>query len=222
MAHTILLALQDAEERSKLADVLSEVGYHVIAAATFKVAMRLLASASPNVVVAEIRMGVYNGMQLLVTGRIDNARLTGVIIANSNGPLSEDIKRLGATDLLVRPVDSLLLLDAVARAIEQAEARRTPRRHVAPGLTCEVDGYPGWVVEASEEGLRVELPHPVPRALPQTLHVTLPTLALSLPARMAWAGGPMPSAFRYGLALLTSESDTAEHWRRFVHALPDR
>lgn len=223
MAHTILLALQDADERSRLADVLSEVGYHVTAAATFKSAGRLLASTTPNVLVAEVRMGVYNGLQLLVTGRIDNPRLAGIMIAEgSNGSFAEEARHLGATDVLPRPVESLALLDCVSRALDAIEARHQPRRPVSPGISCEVEGHLGWIVEASEDGMRVELPHPVSSSSPTALELTVPTLDLSLPARLAWTGGPLPTVFRYGLALLASDSSEARDWRRLVHALPER
>jgi len=219
MAYSILIAVQDAEERSQIADVLSEVGYRVIVSTGFKHARQLLKATTPATLVADLRMGIYNGLQLVTDGRSGRARLSGVILTDGeDGGLAETARQLGA-DLLTRPVEPVAMLGAVSRALSSVDVRRHARRRIHPGITCEVDGRLGWIVDASEGGLRIDLPDPVNTSLPASLQVSLPTLQFSLPAQMAWVA-PTSSMLRCGVILPAEESPEAAGWRGVVRVLP--
>jgi len=57
MAYKTLVACEDATDRSKLVELLSEAGYRVVGAASFDEAAHLVTSIAPNLLVTEIRMG---------------------------------------------------------------------------------------------------------------------------------------------------------------------
>jgi two-component system chemotaxis response regulator CheY len=221
MAHTILVADQLDDERSRILALLSEVGYHVIGASAFKQAARLATSISSALLIAEWHMGSYNGLGLLNRKPIGSPRWIGLMIAPSEPGQSvrNEAKDLGATAFLVRPLDPTELVEEVTRALAATELRGPARTSLTPGLSAEIASQQARVVDVTDDGLRLEMREPLRVPLPASLEVTLPTLQLSLTATTVWARRTMPSVFWFGMKLAQQGSSEAHKWRRIVHAL---
>ena len=123
---------------------LTSAGFMVTGIDNFKDAVNLLVEARPSVLVTEIRLGAYNGLQLAYRGKSMKPPMTIVLTsAYRDTVLERDVERIGATFVL-KPVTARDFLAAVYRtALRQPtqkgtfepiqppfERRQTERRHV--------------------------------------------------------------------------------------------
>src|SRR5206468_235239 len=92
-----LLVATDTKLLRRTEDLLSEAGYLVATAATFEHGTVLLTSLNPDLLVAEVRLGPFNGMHLAIRSRIDHPLLP-VIITNAtpDAVLETEARRHGA------------------------------------------------------------------------------------------------------------------------------
>jgi len=65
MAQTILIVDDDRATREGLALLLTEAGYHPLTASTVPSALQVLAERQPDVLIADVRLGAYNGLHLV-------------------------------------------------------------------------------------------------------------------------------------------------------------
>ena len=63
----ILLVDDDTATRVGLAELLTNAGYDVRAVPTFEEGLRALRSETPDLLIADVRLGAFNGLQLLVS-----------------------------------------------------------------------------------------------------------------------------------------------------------
>lgn len=88
-----------------LALQLREYGYRVLEATSFRDAQGLWDAEEPQVLVADVRLEAYNGLQLLIRARAIRPDVTAIITSPvADGVLADETRRLGGT-LLVKPVD---------------------------------------------------------------------------------------------------------------------
>lgn len=98
-------------------------GYRTLGATSFADAKRLLIAELPQILVADVRLGEFNGIQLLMLAREVRPAISAVITNAFVDPvLEEETHRLGGT-FLVKPFHLRDLLDAV---------RSTPRTQAEP------------------------------------------------------------------------------------------
>ena len=85
----------------------------------------LLVAEHPHVLVADVRLGEFNGIQLLMLAREVRPGISAVITnAFVDSVLADETRRLGGT-FMVKPLDSRDLLDAVrTRSRQWADANR--------------------------------------------------------------------------------------------------
>ena len=117
MPHVVLLAEDDDATLTGLAAYLHAAGYSVVPALTFADAHRLMPFIRPDVVVADVRLGKYNGLQLAVqAGSLDPPPAVIVTSGFKDSVITAEAKRLGATFLL-KPIDPVRLLALIARMV---------------------------------------------------------------------------------------------------------
>jgi DNA-binding response OmpR family regulator len=100
---------------------LTGAGFRVSATDNYLDARNLLASEPPLVLVTEVRLGAYNGLQLALRARTSGPRVTVIVMsAYADSVLQRDAERAGATFAL-KPVDPPELLAAVCRTALRAQ-----------------------------------------------------------------------------------------------------
>ena len=119
MAYRILIANENVDERSRLADLLTTAGYDATAAPSFEDARHLLDVRPPDLLIAHLRLGAFNGLHLVLRGRADRPDMSAII---TTGPEDHAIKSEVA-DFGVLCVQTPLggterFLAVVAKAIE--------------------------------------------------------------------------------------------------------
>ena len=67
MPSKVLIVDDDAATRSGVAELLREAGYDTRAVGTFEEGLKALRTDMPDLLIADVRLGAFNGLQLLVS-----------------------------------------------------------------------------------------------------------------------------------------------------------
>ena len=119
MPHTILIVEDDLTALRALAAILAREGYDTIQASAFEDAKRLLDDLLPDLLIVDVRLGAFNGLQLLLRHRFrrpDGAAL--VMTGFPDAVLETEARRQGAAFLL-KPVEPAELLRRIAELLQR-------------------------------------------------------------------------------------------------------
>jgi DNA-binding NtrC family response regulator len=113
----IVVVDDDRQVLKYLTEMLQEAGYDTVACERYQDAKSLLAGPRPDLLLTDIRLGAYNGLQLGIYARDHHPGLPVIVLTGYEDPtLREEATRAGA-QFLVKPVPRLALLDAIIRAV---------------------------------------------------------------------------------------------------------
>ena len=111
---SILIVEDDRAALGWLEELLGGAGYHVTGAASFEEAKRALAVDAPDLLITDVRLGAYNGLQLIFRARALNPQLPVIVMTGySDAAIRAEAQRLEAAHL-EKPIDSKALLSLVA------------------------------------------------------------------------------------------------------------
>lgn len=117
----ILIVEDDKSTLSGWVELLRAVGYGVIGVSSYEEGKQELATM-PDLLITDVRLGVYNGLQLVMRGRMLNPRLQAIVITG----YADQIVRREAVHLqaehLEKPVDADRLLQVVGNALRDPSA----------------------------------------------------------------------------------------------------
>lgn len=117
----ILIVEDDKSTLSGWVELLRAAGYGVTGVSTYEEGRQELA-AMPDLLITDVRLGVYNGLQLLMRGRMVNPRLQAIVVTG----YADQIVRREAVHLLAehleKPVDADRLLQVVGNALRHPPA----------------------------------------------------------------------------------------------------
>jgi DNA-binding NtrC family response regulator len=112
----ILIVEDDQSTLSGWVELLRSAGYFVRGVSSYEEGRQELAMM-PDLLITDVRLGVYNGLQLLMRGRMMNPRLQAIVITG----YADQIVRREAVYLqaehLEKPVDADRLLQVVSSAL---------------------------------------------------------------------------------------------------------
>jgi DNA-binding response OmpR family regulator len=220
MPSKVLIVDDDKTTREGLAEFLEEAGYEAVAVGTFEDATRVLRTAPPDLLIADVRLGPFNGLQLVISSP---QPIPAIIITGFADPVLEaDARRRGA-DYVLKPVSPARLLDLVAQKLAARPGFGTPRRWerkpVIGGLAINVGDAPARIVDVSYGGLRFEMQRSQAASkaspLSESLSITLPTVQLSVKAKLVWENLIGEGTWMCGAALF---QETPE-WHGLVDAI---
>jgi DNA-binding response OmpR family regulator len=224
MPALILLVASDMKVLRRAENLLSEAGFLVATAATFEHATVLLTSLNPDLLVAEVRLGPFNGMHLAVRSRIDHPMLPVIIThATPDAVLETEARRHGAI-FIVRPLDNPEFLPRVKEAIadhgrRRPTIRRWPRKRIAGVVVAELAEEPARLCNASYGGLKLAFGEE--RSLPEVFDLTIADAGLTVKVRTVWTSrSPNRTEYWCGAEVLddAGPSETSQ-WRGFVDAM---
>jgi len=221
MPSKVLIVDDDKTTREGLAEFLEEAGYEAVAVGTFEDATRVLRTAPPDLLIADVRLGPFNGLQLVISSP---QPIPAIIITGFADPVLEaDARRRGA-DYVLKPVSPARLLDLVAQKLMAAQPgfgtpRRWERKPVIGGLAINVGDTPARIVDVSYGGLRFEMQRSQTGSkvspLSESLSITLPTAQFSVKAKLVWENLIGEGTWMCGAALF---QETPE-WHGLVDAI---
>ena len=125
-AYRVLVANENPVQRGVLTKLLVSAGYEAVAASTFEQARTALDEAPPDLLIAHLRLGAFNGLHLVLRGRLDGLGMSAII---TTGPEDHALKSqvMDHGVLCVQtPLMTTNFLALVAKAIER---RGSPTWH---------------------------------------------------------------------------------------------
>jgi DNA-binding response OmpR family regulator len=222
MPALILLVANDTKVLYWIDHLLSDAGYLVATATTFDHAKSLLNSLNPDLLVAEVRLGAFNGMHLAVRSRIDHPLLPVIIThPKPDEVLENEAKRHGAI-FMVKPLENPAFLPRVKEAVEdygrrQPVIRRWPRKRVAGVVEAEFGTDPVRICNVSYGGLKLAFDEE--RTLPEVFDLTVPGTAITVKARWVWTShSPACDEYWCGAEVVDASPPQTSLWRDFVDA----
>src|SRR5262249_20829173 len=115
MATRVLIVEDDKAARDGLVRLVAGRGHEVFSAGTFEDGRRLLKTRHPDVLITDVRLGAFNGLQLLLS---DTTHVQAIVLTAYSDPVLEaEARNLGARYLL-KPVVPAMLLDLVDELVE--------------------------------------------------------------------------------------------------------
>jgi DNA-binding response OmpR family regulator len=135
----VLIVDPDHRSVHELASALRQVGFVALEASSFSDGKRLWHEQLPDALIAEVRLGQFNGLQLLVRAKLERPEVAGIITcAFPDVVLEAETRRFGGMFLL-KPVDPaeiihLIQVNAEQRALigtgKTADRRVSERRKI--------------------------------------------------------------------------------------------
>jgi DNA-binding response OmpR family regulator len=110
----VLIVDDDGATRRGLRQLLEQAGYAATAVETFDEALRILRTTPPDLLITDIRLEAYNGLQLIL--HRSHSIPTIVITGFADPVLEAEARRSGAAYLL-KPVEPRDLLALVAEKL---------------------------------------------------------------------------------------------------------
>jgi len=222
MPFRLLIVDPEVPSREAVERVLTTgTGNFATGVSSFQEAKQRMALAPPDLLVTAVKLGAYNGIQLVLRAMSD---LPAVVIDDAYDPVLEKEATSAGAVYLTRPLEDEALTAVVERLLQDSPmqpsstvARRWPRKHV--DMFVDVSGDAARVVDISYGGLRLELTGTPDEALLTIEAVAIPSIGVvaihPIWARIA-AGGT--ATWWCGVEVASDERG-GDVWRRFVDSL---
>ncbi len=215
-----ILVLDDDEHALEgIVEYLRESGYMVTGVATYEGAKQLLTLHSYDLLITDVRLRGYNGLNLVRESHRDKPDMATIIMTGYDDSMMElEAGRYGA-HFLRKPIQTPELSKAVKQCLADVRRqRRWPRKRVQGGFRVTVQGRPAAVVDVCYGGLRLEVPGL--GQLPDAFDIEIAGIGLQLAVESVWCqrakeGGPVIC----GAALTSEVTPAAKTWRAIVDRL---
>jgi DNA-binding response OmpR family regulator len=216
----VILVNADADVLWRTDALLSEDGHLVAAVPSLAEARKLLDSVTPDVLVADIRLDAYNGLQLAIRSRLDHPNLP-VIITNEwpDAAFEAEAKRHGAV-FVAAPLDNPEFLGIVRTAVAQSRRtqpaiRRWSRKQVPGTVRVNAADAAAQIIDMSHGGVRLAFSQQA--EIPAVFDITLPQVGLTVKAHRVWTGRSFATDEMWCGAEL--EETATPVWKNFVDSL---
>jgi DNA-binding response OmpR family regulator len=213
MARKILIVEDDEASRTGLSALIARHGFEVVAVATFQAGKRLLETEPPDLLITDLRLGEFNGLQLVA---VTAGRIPSILVTAFSDPVLElEAQKLGAR-YVVKPISASALLSIINSTIGPTtgsgwhRARRWTRKAVPGGLPARVAALTATVVEVSYGGLRLEFKRPPSGELPPSFDVRLTDVAVHVD--LIWQNRTQDGGFLCGAAVSQGDHASTRAW----------
>ena len=215
-----ILVLDDDEHAlSGIVELLRDAGHLVTAAATFDMARRLLAIGPYELLITDINLRGFNGIDLVRQCHRDYPEMAIMIITGYDDHLMEtEAARYGAC-FARKPIKASEFLSTVTACLAAVRRqRRWMRKRVTGPFNVTAHGQPAAVVDVSYGGMSLEIISP--EDLPQTFDVKLAGIGLTLTVDVVWwRVSPEKGAVQCGASIAADATPSARTWREIVDRL---
>jgi DNA-binding response OmpR family regulator len=215
-----LIIVVSADERAlrETEALLTAHGYLVGSASSFTQGNDLLDSVTPDLLIADLRLDAFNGLQLAIHCHVYHPDVPVVVTSAILDSTAEaEAQRYGAI-FVTAPLENPDFLPCVRAALAsrvpaQKPMRRWFRNSVAGQVPVRAANARAQIVDMTYGGVRLVFSGP--RVIPPTFEIRLPRGGVTIHARRVWTRSAADEQFYCG-AELTKDADS---WREFVDAL---
>jgi DNA-binding NtrC family response regulator len=117
----VLIVDDDGATRRGLVQLLTQAGYEATAVGSFDEARRSIGASPPDLLITDIRLEAYNGLQLILNSP---RSIPTIVITGFADPVLEAEARRGGAAYLVKPVQPMELLEVVAEKLGAPHGHR--------------------------------------------------------------------------------------------------
>jgi len=223
MPFRLLIVDPESPSREAVERVLTTgTGNFATTVSSFQEAKQRIALAPPDLLVTAVKLGAYNGIQLVLRSMPETP---SVVIDDSYDPVLEREATSAGAIYMTRPLDDTALAAVVDRLLRDAPqpssstvARRWPRKYA--DMAVDVSGDAARVVDVSYGGLRLELTGTADEALLTIAAVAIPSVGV-VAIHPIWARVAAGDTLRWwcGAEVEVGDEQSDDVWRRFVDSL---
>jgi DNA-binding response OmpR family regulator len=113
---SLLIVDDDLAVLETLSRYLADHGFRVVSSSVFEEAKQHIVSVRPDIVITDVRLGAFNGLQLAMLARDVRPEARIVVFSGFDDPvLKEEARRIGAT-YLVKPISGRTLIEELQTA----------------------------------------------------------------------------------------------------------
>ena len=141
--HHVVIVAQNPALATALLSWLGSAGYELAIVTTFGAAKALL-DTEPALIIAEVKLGEYNGLHLALKARA--AGIPAIVIGPKDPVLARDAEELGAA-YLTSVLRRREVLDCVADRLGTAVAASPATMPTAAELAWQMEHQPGVLVQ---------------------------------------------------------------------------
>jgi two-component system, cell cycle response regulator len=120
-ARRIFVVDDDRQVLKYLTDLLQDAGFDTVACDRYQDAKALLATTRPDLLLTDIRLGAYNGLQLGIFARDHHPGLPVIGLTGYEDPALRDEAVKSGAEFLVKPTTRSTLVGAITKALERVE-----------------------------------------------------------------------------------------------------
>jgi DNA-binding NtrC family response regulator len=120
----ILVVSGDGDGLVHMVSILNAAGYETSGASTFEEAREMMAYRSPDLVIADQRLGAFNGLHLIVSVRASHPGVSGIVTTPAKNHGLEDDARGLDIECMVTPPNPAEWLGPISKALNSE--RRAP------------------------------------------------------------------------------------------------
>jgi hypothetical protein len=216
----VVVASPDRIELALLCDWLTAEGLEPVPAPTLQAARHGVQSRKYDVLIADAAFAFEGDLQGVA--RSHNARAPLVVVGGDVAARTRAERQ--SIVHIDRPVDQTLLLCHVAMAIAEGRPpRRSPRKCIPP-FEAVVEGRPAYIIDVSNEGLRLTFPRG--RCTPPPhFAFRVPLIGVTLTVRRVWTSAAPPERADgtwCGVELYQPNLRAEQSWRTFVSTVSGR
>ncbi|HXG56914.1 MAG TPA: response regulator, partial [Vicinamibacterales bacterium] len=219
LPYKILVLDDDEHALAGIVELLRDLAYLVTGATTYDAAKRLLALGSYDLLVTDVRLRGFNGINLVRQSHADYPDMAVMIITGYDEPmLGLEVSRYGACFAAkpIKPVEFLASVKACLADVRRQ--RRWTRKRVAGGFSVTAHSRPAVIVDICYGGLQLEVSHTEP--LPATFDIEVSGIRLRFEVDTVWARtSDDGQGILCGAALATDATPAARTWRAIVDRL---
>ena len=222
MSALVILVHADPRVLRHTEALLSGEGLLVAALSSFGQAKQLLDSVMPDLLIADLHLGPYNGLHIAIRNHLEHPEVPVIITSKREDRLVElEAARYGAA-FVVAPLENPDFLTVVRDAIDrrrraQRPIRRWLRRPVAAVVELDAADTRATILDVSYGGLQLAFRHA--RSIPETFEITLPNDHSTITVNRVWTADSADSGLICcGAVLMKGDAD---RWRAFVNSVQD-
>lgn len=220
MAALIIVVNADPRALRHTEALLSEQRYLVAALASFVEARKLLDSVTPDLLIADLHLERFNGLQLAIHSQQHHPDVPVIVTFAGEDAVAEAEAKLYGATFIAAPLENPDFLSCVRAAVAkrqraQAPLRRWFRKPVAGVVEVNAADVRAQIIDMSYGGVRLAFSDA--RQIPTTFDITLPPAGVTVKAHCVWtARSEADDQLCCGAELAETAADS---WRQFVDSL---
>ena len=210
----VLVVNADPDALQKLQLQLSRAGFDASGVSTFEEARNALDAFPPDLIVADVKLGPYNGIHLAIRCRSSYPEVHVVVTDRANDAVNESLAHDAEADYIVDPLNNPQFLPTIRRALrivreDYFRMAGTPGKRPLEPITVHAGTFEAEIVDISDGGISLRFRNAID--LPVDFAVVLPS-GESFAVTRLWTESADQGTMTCGVAPI-DVGDSA--WRRF-------